>query len=1687
MKKRLPKKILAAFLAAMMVVTSVPFSAITAFAANGYVDVATDAKVQAVETSMKKFQSELAKDKSYSNVVPAYKAYVACQQGLDAYIYGGESNALDGLADKLDTAVAGMTEFTGIKANTGKYRQVKVYANDDTGYDEATYLKDGYQNVLWLETGITTDNNDGKQSKEDYSSLTLYYPSATLLYDGETTPATSVMAVASGEGSWTWGASDRYISAITLDENAKDSINISRNWRGGSSNLDFNWSWYWNGNKYNLSNNTTTAGNVYQIRKGGTVAVYKNYQQYFSNFMEYTGDPGNKYIASFVPTFKGHIGSKNEFAANINDPASPTVPGSTTINVVNYKIVKDAIKAAGNKMKSKDLSTYSMGGLYTYFAAMDDATSFDPNTYFTSADNSKNDTSGYIKAASGKVQAINAASVDVTNNTKANYQVLRDAMGALARSTYAEGNENNKYYTADSWKTFEDAYVASQTFMAKVNDDTFTNADSVYKSNDEAKVYADALNAAYAGLKTSVAKADTSELVARIQQFESYNSNVFTEATYNAALTAVNKIKTDVWGSVENYGVPTYAPNDDEAGRAKVATAIEEYNAAFAALRISPDAVVLTASGSYSLNQAIDLEKNIKDPTDYSNYATFATALNDAKLAKDNLATTPMTDYDTQYDAYVAAIDTLVKAYNGLQYSFTKIPDGTVFGNGKTNAIERMSILDQGGQYVEGSFTNQGYIFRTKHTPLQVKFGDFNVTFGVLTKQSDAFQLLKNNALDSITINATQPKIAENGSKTHLTSNSNSTPNALSDEQKTNYAGCLSYTQQSKDGKDYTYSVSNLRYTGKNNYNDSPHVITLNDGTEVKDYSQAIATNLDTVLGTTDGGSNNPIPGAVFARSNNGTNGGESYITGDFNFTAPATEQKDLTATSYPTSTKYTLGTKFGAVAAWNCRNTLNYCGYNWYTSEMNNQVLNPAVQIVDITPLVELVDLCNTYLPNSNMYTDESWAAFTKALERAQANIDYTNINTTNLLNQLMTTLKQKYTYLWKAKEGLKVKTLNVTFNYKDSTGSDATLVFPVTYGEKLSDAQTKEINTKIVSYVDSKNYTHKLVAFEPAFNPNEAVTADVTYTAKYDEGTPNAAIWTEFNSAKDALIAKLQSGSKFTATALESVKAAIAELSYFNFTSAQQAEIKADQQNLIDSQKDTMLQLAESLTAIEINDDVAKAVNEAQAAANKNDYDMYDKLGDNFKVTKDVTFDVINADLTGGTQLTVKGYLYSTQTELDNAIKAALEGLSLKTYDIYVNNTKIGTVAYGTPVSVTPTKIISTTDTTSKGDGANYSWTYSFTAPSRDPNFGTATQDNSKYLTASKYMITAPSFGFIVKGETHLTATQVNGDKTGYTVTFKSGVNGKIINVLNTDASGYFEMPTAPSVPYYTFESYSNGVAAGASATVTKDTVITVNYTADTNNLYTFYVYNTPATFLSMEAAEVWDTNNSLNVEKAHDSVAYNELVSVSLPGAYAIAKVVYDEGNTDTYLFNILAFGDSYSFYANETIGDDTQYAGIVGLTEEEYKKLQEPGNDIGQLFGTDGLRIEAEQDTLTGEYITKDLEFEVYNRETPVFTDDNSKFSLIGTFICPTGYEMVETGFLMTKGTSSLTIENASDSSKGVSRFKASKYTVGNQFVINIKTPSTEQSFKYVAYAKYKDKSGKIVTKYGKTISATTANS
>ena len=194
MKKRLSKKVLAIFLAALMVATSIPLSVLHVFAADAWTDAAQDAEVIKIENKMSEFESKLyEKDVVYCNVEHAYAAYVACREALDAYIYGGETNALNGKCDALDSAIKAMTEFTGKVTISNTYD--KVFATESTG--GAGYLS----NVIWAGTVADTSKNNGKATCEDkYNALTLYYPEVTMLYDGSGTPlVTKIMANAGGE------------------------------------------------------------------------------------------------------------------------------------------------------------------------------------------------------------------------------------------------------------------------------------------------------------------------------------------------------------------------------------------------------------------------------------------------------------------------------------------------------------------------------------------------------------------------------------------------------------------------------------------------------------------------------------------------------------------------------------------------------------------------------------------------------------------------------------------------------------------------------------------------------------------------------------------------------------------------------------------------------------------------------------------------------------------------------------------------------------------------------------------------------------------------------------------------------------------------------------------------------------------------------------------------------------------------------------------------------------------------------------------------------------------------------------------------------------------------------------------------------------------------------------------------
>ncbi len=1633
MKKRLSKKILAAFLAVMMVITALPMSV---FAANGYVDADTDAAVTEVKNAMSEFKSKLAEpNAAYSNVTPAYQAYVNCQQGLDAYIYGGKDTALDGLADKLTAAMNAMTAFTGASANTDRYRTTQIFPADSTGYTAEAYAN-AYKNVLWLETGIDTSGNDGKAAAENYSAMTLYYPEATLMYDGVTDPATAIMAVTSGEGdAGLLGSKNRYVSAIVSES---DDLALDANWRGtAGNNFDFNWSWLTNDNKYNLANSTSASGTtVYQIRNGR-----KNYtNKFFANLLVFkngaslfgTGTSA-KLKTDVIPVLKAHIGSSDNYSNNINDAASPTVEGTTKIHVVNYKYVLDAIKSNGSKMKGVDLNDYSEGSLITYIQAMDTATSFEPSSYFTSS----NDIDGYCRAASNVVSTINSASTSTTNSEA--WESLRNAMSAQIRQTYANGGDK---YTADSWATFVETYETVRDYFAALDpaSNPFTTS-THYTDADTTNAYVKAVNDAYNGLKTNVAKVDTTDLVAVIKVFESYDSNFFTADSYNSVLSTVNDVKTAVWGSADNWGVPAYAPDDDDAGKALVDTNLEKLNDAVATLRISSAYNTITTQGTTSLDTVLALESNIADPTDYSNYASFKNALDAAKTYYAKLADTDLTDYDTQYDEYTNIVDAVITAYDNLQYSFTKIPDGTVFANDNSNELTRISLKDNGSQFVEGDYTGFAFIFRTKHEAIDVDFGKFNVTFGTTVHSRI------NNSLDSISIDATAPKLGDTDSKAHINSAGwTSTPDALSDEQKETYKAVLDTGKIEDGGKGFF--VHGLRYTGNNNFNNSDYKIVTNDGTQINDYDTAIATDLDPILGETTGSSQSPVYGAIFARSNGNDNEAKIYTSGNFGFHIPATEKQELSATTTPSTKVYNMTTRFGAVGTWNCQNTANYCGYNWYTSEMNDTYLTPSVTIVDISSLVELVDLANAKLADSQMYTDESWSAFTTALEAAQANLGYSNIKNANALKNFVATIQQRYTNLWNAYDGLEIKTLNLTFNYKDANAADASTVVTVKYGNNVTETAADQFNTiETPNYVDG-SYTYSFTGWDPTFDPDASVTEDATYTAQYDT-TLNAANWDAFNAAKNALVDKIVD-NKFTAAALENVASELAKLTYFDYTDDQKADVMADVQTAIDAETATLTSLAASLVEVNIETSAADALKQMQTEKGYTDEDIYDDLSKTFADTKDVTV----ADKT------VKGFLYDSQSALDAAITDALNGIKVKTYDIYLNGSVIGNVAYGTSVSVDANGAITTGTTVEKKEGANYAWNYSYAAPSNDNT-----------ATTPKYMITAPTFGFVVKGTTYLTTKAVDDAASGYTVTIKSSINGKTLEVITTEADGTFTMPTI-SVPFYTFDSFDNGVAPGEKATVSENTTITANFkpVEDTTEKYTVYVFNSIDDFEMASNATVYE------------DLAYNELVEVSIPGAYAIVKSVLNENYMATEN-TVLTYGDKYSFYVESSYYEDDAAGGsivaIVGLTQEEYQNYQSSESER-HLFDGQGNQIVPS----TAE-LYKDPQADVVTREEPVYTTDLAKFSLIGTFVAPEGYSMVESGFLFTINdtTTDMTVENVG--TDGIRRLKASKYTVGNQFVINIKNPTAEHNFKYTAYSVMQKADGTRVTVYGKTISTSNA--
>lgn len=616
--------------------------------------------------------------------------------------------------------------------------------------------------------------------------------------------------------------------------------------------------------------------------------------------------------------------------------------------------------------------------------------------------------------------------------------------------------------------------------------------------------------------------------------------------------------------------------------------------------------------------------------------------------------------------------------------------------------------------------------------------------------------------------------------------------------------------------------------------------------------------------------------------------------------------------------------------------------------------------------------------------------------------------------------------------------------------------------YTDAATSATGHEVN---YVYTTASTTTHTVSCSKGDMTAFTEDCADTDHDGNCDKcGQSLLAVFDTYNNEKGLLLGMLKDDA-FAAADLEALEEAISAFTYFNYTDAQQAVEPGTSQRAINEEADQIKALRTALKEYTLDISAAEAAAGGLEGAIK-DVDRYDTSAiDAYKNDKDGFYK--KSVTVAGTSY--KAFLYNTQDELNAAVKSLVESLNdpnnIRSYTVYIDGVpcvdSTGSavkVPYGTAVTVDSngTINVNVTDTDANYDGDPVAWRYSYAAPS---NNNTATQP--------KYMITAPSFGFIVKGDTYLTTSKATSTSDNFTVTVLAKQNGnKIIDRVAT--AGSYTMPNDPSYVGYKFSGYSNGAVPGQEITVTADTTIYAEYVVDKSNTYAIDFYDNELGFSGVEVP----------VPTKEIDATYNQLVSLEAPNAYCWAKAYYDL-DAGIFTYNIIHYGSKYSFYACETIGDRAErLQGLVAMTKDEYTTVLTSTDGLYEVLDSNGNAIQYTGNEYDGYKITDNATVTSLDNLVNVYNNNGeiTKYAMVGHYILPEGYSMVECGFIYASDTSVTDLKVESVDNAKTFRFKSSRYTVGNQFVINLVNDGVTTTFNYVPYAIVKNGST-TTTVYG----------
>lgn len=1664
-----------------------------------------DAQISAYEQKMSQVGTN---GLVYKNMLPAYQAYLKAVRYRDAFAYGGHdapseaelNTASEDLASKSASMEPWVDEVTGqykSKQPTFTNNKGQLSVNNTTEY---TY----YNNIIYTEdcVGKNSDKSGGDSSgmaiefdKAGDTYVQVYYPNTVLLYDGTSNAIMPIMFMAKRDINkaryvyQVYPAQQLPVTDITNktyattkpgnDPSFKGRSTFTTKqadtWKGGDgsgkglNHLDFN-ACRNNGTNYvgtEVSNEFSTVSAKLGYSLGGYWNAYAAAFQVHNDQIKFNG--ANTGYAEVGKYWAWYGGSSDTYDSAIdqnmygyNYSKQTTAHSQKRITVVNYKGLVDAIKDSTKLAYLADVSNYRQNGLETLITAFDTATAYATYANIDAITISTISQSG--KTIMNCMNGILKSATPVADTGAVSYAQLKSAISS-AKKIYTAGNQNYEKYTKEVWDPFDTAYKNAINYFYNLYTNDLVMAD--------AEQYIQPLNLAKENLKTGMLRkvVDTETLEIAINNAEAliHNATYFKTGTVDAAAldALVKEIKTAIWVSEENYGFDTEKIDLNDANQAKVDNYVEQLCAEIVKAEINFEHE--TTSG-YSLTTALAKAEtyNTSDANEkYGNYVVLQDAVNSANTYKDSIVTfngRVANIVENAITNYTTVVNNVVDGFTNLAAAFRLIPNGQPANKGSNYKTEFQSSARGDNYKFYWEYTTDSVLFKTKPEKFEYylptsRWGSYNVQTGT------DFE----SCVDALILDASKVQSGELSSE-WASGFGWPQNNAIGADKIENYQAQLNLSGGMKMEID---SIKVTKSTGKALGVDS-------QGNPITDPTHDFITE----LGVTDNHAGEPY-GGIYAK--------DGWT--EFDTKTKLTVDPDayiLSEKSTPSSMSKRLNLAnsnayFGVVYYWKYADNVfrTYAGYGFERAKYNFNI-----SFVNVVPLFDLIAECTAkdFLATSNQYTTSSWDKLIKATEAANKNFKYKEMT----YDQIIAECDNRYTTLWNARKNLK-KAANNT-QLKEALAATK------------SAFENDQAKVKASSWTAfDKAYRDALAQYQGAFSDLNITDVAATEQSKVDAYATalteafNALVYqinfTPLKEAAETLVNSIAQ-NKYSKASVEELRDKLNALTYLNMSTVEQAKHYTDETevvNAVNAEK-TAIEGFKSLLKESTADTTAlegcKKDNESRTDPDAYDQDARKAALDALKETE-----VVNVR---GVNITTK--VFADQTDCDNAVKKALEGVQLKTYTVKIvpngdegqSYTK-GTYAYGTEVTVSlPNKPV-------------VDWYYEMKSPSA--------------TVAKKLYTTTDELTFIVRGETTLTTKSASSSSNQCKISYVNGVNSSIVatDYVASGTAVTLDASKAPKLPYYTFNSFEvNGktMKAGETVTITDNTYITLVYDFSNEKAYTVYVcdtsygydykfkveqlrYNDEVVFTrgQKDGEGYYGYDLHYTVNRGNESNSYEvkdagRYLEGGTPEVYAWVQVCADDLNAwfnkscadspgdGGYLFGtepdkrewdpaaaavtkgkVVAYGTDYSFRVHED-------ALLIPLDEPTYRDaiqkgiITEPGNE-------DGARVDTKSDLVIAQ---------------------GTKASIISQFVLPQGCEMVEKGLLLKINKNGAVqgdgkdLKLANAGKNGVNRLKSNYTTSGNQFVISIKTSDlagksvSDVGLQWKAYFTYRKADGTLVTEY-----------